>query len=413
MVYGDKFHREQKRDVQIEDFQEKEMYCKQIFLNNPNDRDNLVNLAWIYVRWNNSLLKKIPLSSDDLLLFKQNLMKLLSIPNIKPSKVYSSALSLACKLKKTDQSSINILNFLNYWGLENFNADDWIQAKLKTSRSVSFSPLVVQTAILVGMEVLEDRKQHSKIPFDRLNQSICLIEDVIRRSKQLSRKSLCQLMNLKSELLIAAGLDAEALDTKKQLLQKTPELTESWSDVGHLLITLKRPELALGCFLYLSSFLSKSVIYRLAIVKILLSNQMYLEAKRELITISKLIEDNNLQQPVELKKIIDQPWYEKTSESSDENEVWYKDRLNTTLNWLFPELDWQIAIMDEIFIDTSGTKKFAINIQDLRVVERVSRFPNLARKTIGSKIQVKVVKSHLQNWQIIAWKDELGKLNTN
>lgn len=312
----------------------------------PGDPSLRNNLGWELYRQAKQLVQ---LESINVFAIKRLLHDYMQLQLERPSLLHSSMLRIADGLSK--EASFDLPAFLTFWGLGNFQPDDFLPY-VQPDTGNKFSSLAEK---VISHAVKQAVTQENKL---FLEQALPLLDDVIIKSED----PIWLIFN-KAKALMTLGKFDEAFKFTVDVTKR--KMGEYW--IWELLGDIKAAQHSHDALFFYGKALSIKAPeqylakLRIKLCKLFLNSENYAAAKCELEQIQAYANEaaQNLSQ--EAMQLMQQPWYQATT-ALKSNQPFYQQAASTAEQVLYSTLPYYYGVVAESFAlkDKPHKKKFRL-----------------------------------------------------
>lgn len=357
-------------------WQEAESAYLQILKQEPNNKIANCALGWVYYKWNKLLLEKGGMAVQ---VVRRNLWKWLYLDNVKTDILYGLMLWQAKKL--ADTGTIKMYKFLQWWDIANLQPSHW-DKYLKDSK-VTYDALAVQVIRIAAKEV-------TKTP--GINY-----EDILRTAEWVNLALKHDPDNLwliyyKGKILLKSGKPVEAVSFFKNVVKQKSREGWAWHYLAEALEASGDEQvMTCACKAVAACPLDKSIQSRLHLVKLLLKDRYFEEAKALMERIYEIQNDFALKLPKEIEDLKKQSWYSNTA-PADDIDKWIKDRSTEAMDFLTNQLPWVPGCVGFHFSNSKQKQRVTILLKNGTSLTASARAFGLGMMKEGDPVEIKMEK---------------------
>ena len=325
-------------------------------------------LAWCLYSLIDRDLKKENINS---LRVKTYLMEYLKLPlEKKPSLVHSHILRLALKLAK-ENNSLNMLEFIRIWGIENFSEEDYESYKIPNGKEI---PSLVERVILQASKDASETNNS-----DLHNYIYPHLEEAIKRFP----KNIW-LTWRKAKILVVMGKTDEAFILVSDFTKSKGDHYWVWEFLGDI-----SDDCSLSC--YCKAMLCNpdddfSPKVRVKLAQLLSNIDEYSAAKYEIDKVITNKTKNGYKIPDDVNQMTSQKWY-LTAKSVDSNLQFYKSNVEKAESLVFTNIPWVDANLGNTFEFKKIEGKPQRSLRNLYIKDSSSKYPKEVRVLNSKKFK--------------------------
>lgn len=290
---------------------------------------------------------------------------------------HSKILSILIK-KLPENRTVEFIDFLNEWGMLNFQEKDWIREKVDDKEYQS----LVEKAISLYINALKIRK------YQNVNeQFVILLQEAIKYYPDND-----QLERYMALILLAQGEKEKALDTYRKLILKLnrfyvwKELAEATDD--------RELKVSALCKAILSEpkddFLGE---VHLALAKLLIEDNLLDIAKGELVIVNNTYQRNEWKPKEEyssLRKLIPD-----SVQASSDNTKFYSDHQLPADEFVYSDIEWTTMVVSDVYTLKKEGKEMKkarlVSAEGVELSVRLKTLKEKGEKVLGLCYDVKIL----------------------
>jgi tetratricopeptide (TPR) repeat protein len=285
--------------------------------------------------------------------------KLLEIP------VQTDAYSFVFKaFHKGLKDSVHYLDFVDWWGLENFIEDDFIKGEVNGKQIMSVVEqayiayskrlLLTKPILFAGLQVIPIGGTIS-LDIDRIHKFLPNLDDIINKYPEYQYP-----IYFKAKLMLAIGDQENLLNVFIPFAKSKKNDFWVWDVMSEIFEDTDENKLACLCkALSLKAKDDFLIKVRTHIIPLLLAKELYAEAKFELDAVIELRLKNQWKVQSNLTVLQEADWYKKTS-TIQNNKALYNSYKTIAEQILYSDLPEEIVVIEYV----NSEKKIANFIKD-------------------------------------------------
>lgn len=373
---------------------------RNIINNGGGTADIHLSLAWELYRVSKGLIDQKPPNYNHA---KRYINDYFSLIIEKPSLIHSLILRNALEIFK--HNKLNLVSFIQLWGVENFQLEDY--ESFITSEGRKLPSLVESTLLNVLKEAV---LQKNITVIDRLSEF--LDECILKFSDNIWLKMR------KAQALLVLGKYEEAYVFAKEVVKN--KSNESWA--WGLLSDVFKPdqkEQKIACYckaLLCAQDLNFVAKLKISLAQILVERKAYVAAKTEIEEVIEFKKANEQKLPEEALLLMEQPWYSEVDKNKS-NRQFYIEHSSFAEDLLYEDLPWVKANLGDIFMKERKDKKpkktrnIFVETKPFPMKANIdeAKISSLSSKEFGDPILVKYYYDDRKNLQIVSVKVRNGE----